>query len=87
MKRLGLAGLALARRLSLYSALPAHSPFVPDRDLSAIYKPVFWRALIGILATEGQLDRPTRKGLFRTLKGMHAICGGRSRISRDMEPA
>ena len=87
VKRLGMAGLALARRLSLFSALPAPSAFLPDRDLSAIYRPVLYRAAIGLGVIGHELDRATRKGLIRTMKGMHAICAGRKRISRDMEPA
>jgi hypothetical protein len=42
---LGLRGIVLARRLGLYSALPAPSQYLPDPDLSEIYIPVILRAL------------------------------------------
>jgi transposase len=41
----GLRGIVLARRLNLYSALPAPSQWLPDPDLSEIYVPVILRAL------------------------------------------
>ena len=83
MKRLGLGGLALARRLSLYAALPAPSANLPDRDLSAIYVPVLRRAVARI---SGAGWRPS-KAVWRGLRSMHALCAGLKRIRRDMEPA
>ncbi len=87
VRRLGMSGLALARRLSLYAALPAHSAALPDRDLSAIYLPVLRRAaqrVLGLL--EGPPWQPP-KAVWRAMRAMHRACGGLSRIRRDMEPA
>jgi transposase len=86
VRRLGLAGLALARRLSLFSALPAHSAALPDRDLSAIYQPVISRTVARITADAERLWHPP-KSVFRALRSMHRMCGGLARIRRDMEPA
>ena len=60
VRRLGLSGLALARRLCLFSALPAPSAALPDRDLSVgvdgpcgIVVPWF-----GLLKAANQRSRP-----------------------------
>jgi hypothetical protein len=86
VRRLGLAGLALARRLSLYSALPAHSGRLPDRDLSALYVPVLKRIVDRMLAEPGRLWRPP-KYVLRAMHSMHRFCGGLKRLRRTMEPA
>ncbi len=87
VKRLGLAGLALARRLSLYAALPAPSACLPDRDLSAIYLPVLRRAMARIAGSDTEPPwRPT-KATWRGMRSMHRLCAGIGRIRRDMEPA
>jgi len=90
---LGLAGILLARRLGLHSALPAPSSYLPDPDLSAVYAGVIARAIERIaagLAPDAAgiwraAWRPPRRawGLFR---GMIGLAGGR-RVTRAMEPA
>ena len=80
---LGLRGIVLARRLGLYSALPAPSQWLPDPDLSEIYMPVVHRALNRITETAW---RPP-KGAMALLRGMLGMAGGRARITRAMEPA
>ncbi len=86
-RRLGLSGLALARRLSLYAALPAPSSCLPDRDLSAIYLPVL-RGLVARVPGTGEAPRwHPPKAVWRALRAMHRLCGGLTRIRRDMEPA
>ncbi len=94
IKLLGLRAIVLARRLGLYSALPAPSQYLPDPDLSEIYMPVILRAMARL--RDG--PRPARDGnpepawrlprrawvLFRQ---MHRFAGGRARITRAMEPA
>lgn len=89
---LGMTGILLARRLGLYSALPAPSTSLPDPDLSRIYASVISRALGRIAAELWQAPdgrwhvwQPSRRG-WRLLRGMLDIAGGR-RITRAMEPA
>jgi hypothetical protein len=86
VRRLGLSGLALARRLCLFSALPAPSACLPDRDLSAIYLPVLRRAVARVAADPDRLWHPPRS-VWRALRSMHRACAGLARIRRDMEPA
>ncbi len=91
---LGLRGIVLARRLGLYSALPAPSQYLPDPDLSEIYVPVILRALDRMQGgprpdPDGGSKpawRPPHRAwaLFRR---MHRFAGGRARITRAMEPA
>jgi transposase len=91
---LGMAGLLLARRLGLHSALPAPSAWLPDPDLSAIYGGVIARALNRVTASMTQDPggpwrlgwRPPRPAwaLFRS---MLALAGGRRGIRRAWEPA
>jgi transposase len=94
-KLLGLRGIVLARRLGLFSALPAPSQYLPDPDLSAIYVPLILRALHRMrnrprpapdADPPGPAWRPPRRAwaLFRQ---MHRFAGGRARITRAMEPA
>jgi transposase len=82
IRLLGLRGIVLARRLGLYSALPAPSQYLPDPDLSEIYIPVILRAVHRMR----QAWRPSPRAwvLFRQ---MHRFAGGRARITRAMEPA
>ncbi len=94
VKLLGLRGIVLARRLGLYSAVPAPSQYLPDPDLSEIYMPVILRAMARLRdgprpARDGNPEpawRPPRRAwvLFRQ---MHRFAGGRARITRAMEPA
>jgi hypothetical protein len=86
LRRLGLSGLALARRLCLFSALPAPSACLPDRDLSAIYAPVMLRVAGRIAAEPGRPWRPPG-ALLQALRSMHRACGGLARIRRGLEPA
>jgi hypothetical protein len=91
---LGLRGIVLARRLELYSALPAPSQYLPDPDLSEIYIPVILRALHRMRnaprsAPDGGPEpvwRPPR-GAWVLFRQMHRFAGGRARITRAMEPA
>ena len=78
-----LHAIVLARRLKLFSALPAPSQFLPDPDLSGTYQPVFARF------APSMLDRPWHppRHLWRTLHLMHRVVAGRARIPRWMEPA
>ncbi len=79
----GLHAIVLARRLRLFSALPAPSQLLPDPDLSEIYRPIFLRF------AQSMIDRPwyPPKVVWRTLHSMHRMAGGRARIPRWMEPA
>jgi hypothetical protein len=79
----GLHAIVLARRLGLFSALPAPSAVLPDPDLSETYRPVFLRF------AQSMLDRPwyPPRRLWRTLHAMHRFVAGRARIPRWMEPA
>ena len=81
---MGLRALVLARRLKLFSALPAPSQCLPDPDLSEIYTPVCRR--IAEYMRAHPLWRPPR-GLLRLMQSMHRFAGGRTRISRGWEPA
>ncbi|WP_052388863.1 transposase [Belnapia moabensis] len=78
-----LHAIVLARRLKLFSALPAPSQFLPDPDLSETYQPVFDRF------AQSMQERPWHppKQLWRTLHAMHRFVAGRARIPRWMEPA
>lgn len=80
---LGLRGIVIARRLGLYSALPAPSQFLPDPDLSEIYMPVVLRALHRM---RNGAWRPPKEAIA-LLSGMLGMAGGRARITRAMEPA
>ncbi|SDB35494.1 transposase [Belnapia rosea] len=79
----GLHAIVLARRLGLFSALPAPSQFLPDPDLSEIYRPIFRRFAESFLARPWYPPRI----VWRTLHSMHRMAGGRARITRWMEPA
>ena len=78
-----LHAIVLARRLRLFSALPAPSQFLPDPDLSETYQPVFDRF------AQSMQERPWHppRQLWRTLHSMHRFVAGRARIPRWMEPA
>lgn len=76
--------VAMARALKLHSALPAPSTYLPDPDLSEIYKPV----IEGVLRRIG--DDPDWRppgGTFALLQQMHRLAAGRSRLRRIWEPA
>ena len=79
---LGLAGILIARRLRLHSALPAPCCLLPDLDLSETLRPVF-PALVQRMQEGGWRPDP------RAIKGLRALFGfaaGR-RVARWMEPA
>lgn len=81
---MGLEAIMLARRLKLFSALPAPSVWLPDPELSEIYTPIL------IKVARYGLDHPgwfPPKPLFRLMHSMHQMMGGRTRIRRDWEPA
>lgn len=84
IRQMGLRAIVLARRLGLHSALPAPSQWLPDPDLSEIVQPLHMRFAETALANPGWV--PPRP-LLRALMALHALCGGRARISRWMEPA
>ncbi|MBX9699666.1 MAG: transposase [Acetobacteraceae bacterium] len=91
---LGLAGIMLARRLGLYSALPAPSTWLPDPDLSATYIGVINRAVqrigaAGAMGADGTWRPSWRppKAAWRLFRSMLRIVGGRRRIRRVWEPA
>lgn len=86
VKRLGLSGLALARRLCLFSALPGPSAALPDRDLFALYAPVLLRTVHRIAPAAGEVWKPPR-AVLRGLRAMHRLCAGLARLPRRMEPA
>jgi hypothetical protein len=81
---MGLRAIVLARRLRLHSALPAPSAYLPDPDLSEIYRPVCLRFADYALAHPAW--RPPRP-LLRLLRTMHRLMGGRARLSPALEPA
>jgi hypothetical protein len=81
---MGLRAIVLARRLGLYSALPAPSQILPDPDLSEIYMPVILRALDRMRTHPGW--EPPRAA-WRFFASMHRMVDGRTRIPRWMEPA
>ncbi len=81
---MGLRAIVLARRLRLFSALPAPSQWLPDPDLSAICTPLCLR-----IADDARAQprwRPPR-GLLRLMQSLHRFAGGRTRISRSWKPA
>ena len=80
----GLRALVLARRLGLYSALPAPSQVLPDPDLSEIYRPVIDRAMERMVRDPGWR---APRGAWALFRGMLRMAGGRTRIPRWMEPA
>jgi transposase len=84
IRLMGLRALVLARRLGLFSALPAPSQVLPDPDLSEIYQPVIVRAMERAVRDPGW--RPPRAA-WRLFHDMHRLIGGRARIPRAMEPA
>lgn len=81
---MGLRAVVLARRLGLYSALPAPAVLLPDPDLSEYLWPVL-PALLQKLADEPRWRPP--KGALRGLAALHRLCAGRRRVARWMEPA
>lgn len=83
IRLMGLRAILLARRLRLHSALPAPSAFLPDPDLSESYQPVFLGFATYAMAHPGWSPPPS---LFRLLRQMHGLAGGRRRLSPAMEP-
>jgi transposase len=78
-----LRAIVLARRLKLFSALPAPSQYLPDPDLSEIYLPIQRRFAESLRERIWYPPKP----LWRLLKSMMTLAGGRSRISKWLEPA
>jgi transposase len=78
-----LRAIMLARRLKLFSALPAPSQYLPDEDLSEIYRPIHQRF------AQSMRERPwyPPKPLWHLLQSMHSLAGGRARVPKWMEPA
>ncbi|WP_165838906.1 transposase [Roseicella frigidaeris] len=84
IRLMGLRAILLARRLGLFSALPAPSQYLPDPDLSAIYTPLLLRIAHFRRAHPHWRAPP---GLRLLLQQMHRLAGGRTRIPRGWEPA
>jgi hypothetical protein len=80
----GLEAVALARRLKLFSALPAPSAHVADPGLSEIYAPVIAATLRRIVDCPGW--RPP-SGTWRLFRTATWLINGRSRLRRAWEPA
>ena len=83
VRLMGLRAIVLARRLRLFSALPAPSVLLPDHDLSESLWPVF-PAIVNRMQEGGWRPDP------RAIKGLialHTLAAGRRRVSRWMEPA
>jgi transposase len=80
---MGMRAIVMARRLRLYSALPAPSFWLPDPDLSEIYMPV----ILGLLR-HAKAHWRCRLGQanIRLISSMHRAMGGRARIAGWMEP-
>ena len=79
VRQMGLQAIVLARRLGLYSALPAPSLYLPDPDLSEIVWPLQMRLVKAMRANPKW--RPL-SALLRSLMNLLTISGGRARISR-----
>lgn len=84
IRLMGLRAIVLARRLGLYSALPAPSQFLPDPDLSEVVWPLLLQFVRSMLAHP---DWRPPDCLFRAFHGLLRLAGGRGRISGAMEPA
>jgi transposase len=80
---MGLRAIILARRLRLFSALPASSNLLYDPDLSETLAPILPNTLQRMLAEPGW--RPP-KGFIRAVDGLMRFALGR-RPHRWMEPA
>jgi transposase len=80
---MGMRAIVMARRLRLYSALPAPSFWLPDPDLSEIYMPV----ILGLLRhAREHWGRRLGQANIRLIASMHRAMGGRARIAGWMEP-
>lgn len=77
------AAVALARRLRLFSALPAPSSYLADPGLSEIYTPVM-EATFSRMATHPGWLPP--RGKMRLFRSMRLLIDGRSRLRRTWEP-
>ncbi len=82
-RQMGMRGIVLARRLKLYSALPALSHHLPDPDLSGIYVPALVAIARYAVANRGWWPGP---GILGLMKRLHREMGGRSRLTPAMEP-
>lgn len=80
---MGFRAIVLARRLRLFSALPAPSNLLYDPDLSETLSPILHNTLLRMLAKPGW--RPP-KGFVRAVDGLMRFALGR-RPRRWMEPA
>ncbi|WP_187830285.1 transposase [Siccirubricoccus phaeus] len=83
IRLMGFRAILLARRLRLFSALPAPPNFLPDPDLSETLSPI----LPGLIArTAANPGWRAPRALLRALDGLMRLARGR-RIRRWMEPA
>lgn len=80
MRLLRMAGLTLARRLGLYTALPMVPWMMPDPDLSELVFRDVWETIRHIP------QRWPGKGVLRTLGRLLAVAGGRPRWSKRFAP-
>ena len=92
LRLLGLAGIVLARRLGLLSALPGPPWMLPDPDLSATVFRALGRALQRLREELGEpWPRPSilraRRALLRRYRRVLGIVAGRRWIPRCLAPA
>ncbi len=82
LRILKLAGIVLARRLGLCSAVNAPFELLPDPDLSKKLLPVIQGLIRDALAAGGLPDR----GMLKTCKAFHWLVGGRRHLSKWLAP-
>ncbi len=82
LRILKLAGIVLARRLGLCSAVNAPFPMLPDPDLSEKLLPLIRRMIGKAIAAGGMPDRR----VLQAAKSFHWLVGGRKRIPKHLAP-
>jgi transposase len=82
LRILKLAGIVLARRLGLCSAVNAPFEMLPDPDLSEKLLPLIQRMIQKAIAAGGLPDRR----VLEAAKSFHWLVGGRKRISKWLAP-
>jgi transposase len=82
LRLLGLAGIRLARRLGLHSALHGPIWMVPDPDLSEALLPLVLKRLKQSIGPNGLPDL----AVLRAAQSFHRVVGGRAYIPRRLAP-
>ncbi len=82
LRILKIAGIVLARRLGLHSALNAPASMLPDPDLSKILMPLVQAK---VAAMQGRCDLGMIP-ILRMAMAIHKLVGGRTRIPRWLAP-